>query len=406
MIRLLLHPRRGTHPVRTGAAHILIAVMLFAFVVTAALTVDFAYMQLIRTELRTATDAAAKAGAEALARTQDSSSAVAAAVQYANLNRVAGRPFQIRDSDVTLGRVTGQNNGTWTFVPEQQPYNSVRVNARIADNAVYGSVPTFFGPAFGHSGFTTSQQATAGQQEVEVVLCLDRSRSMCWDMSGRDEAYPSGNPYPPLVTNHGNTWKTYTRPPHPSASRWAVLNTAVNSFLTEAGNFQYPPRTSLVTWGSDYTLPFSPRTRWNSVDTDVALPDAGHFTWSTNMSAVQTAMNWRSTNAMMGSTTLSDGLDRAVEVLTGPTSRALSNKIILLMTDGEWNAGRDPVLSAQDAANAGITVHVVSMLTSTQATLTNIASITGGKYYATQNTAQLQAAFQEIARSLPIVLTD
>jgi Flp pilus assembly protein TadG len=49
---------------RRGAAHILIATMLLGFIVTSALTIDFAYMQLIRTELRSATDAAAKAGAE------------------------------------------------------------------------------------------------------------------------------------------------------------------------------------------------------------------------------------------------------------------------------------------------------------------------------------------------------
>ena len=39
-------------------------------------------MQLIRTELRTATDAAAKAGVEALIRTQNATAAKAAAVQY------------------------------------------------------------------------------------------------------------------------------------------------------------------------------------------------------------------------------------------------------------------------------------------------------------------------------------
>jgi hypothetical protein len=280
------------------------------------------------------------------------------------------------------------------------------VNARIADNAVFGSVPTFFGPAFGHRGFSTSQQATAGQQEVEVVLCLDRSRSMCFDMTGRNEAYPSGNPYTPLVTNMGDTWKNYTRPPHPTASRWSVLVTAFNSFLSEVSRLPYPPRTSLVTWGSSYRLPYNPYTVWNSVDTDVALPNGTGFSWSTNRSNLQAAMNRRSTSAMMGGTTLSDGLDRAVAILTGPTSKPLSNKVILLMTDGEWNAGRDPVLSAQDAQRSGITVHVVSMLTSTQASLTNIATITGGKYYATQNAAELQAAFQEIARALPIVLTD
>ncbi|MFN7842217.1 MAG: TadE/TadG family type IV pilus assembly protein [Pirellula sp.] len=51
---------------RRGAASILMVAMLGVFLVMAAITLDYAYIQLIRTELRAATDASAKAGAEAL----------------------------------------------------------------------------------------------------------------------------------------------------------------------------------------------------------------------------------------------------------------------------------------------------------------------------------------------------
>ena len=56
--------------------------------------------------------------------------------------------------------------------------------------------------------------------------------------------------------------------------------------------------------------------------------------------------------------------------------------------------------------NAGITVHCVSMLTNSQATLQQVATIANGRYYGTSNEAQLRAAFQELAQSLPVVLTD
>ncbi|MFN9974806.1 MAG: VWA domain-containing protein, partial [Phycisphaerae bacterium] len=91
---------------------------------------------------------------------------------------------------------------------------------------------------------------------------------------------------------------------------------------------------------------------------------------------------------------------------SGANSRPLSNKVVILLTDGQWNDGRDPLLAAADARAAGITVHVVSMLTSTQAVLQQVASTTGGHYYATQNEAELRNAFQELARTLPIVLVD
>lgn len=89
---------------RRGSALILIVGLLIVFVITAAITVDYAYLQLVRTELRVATDAAAKAGAEALARTEDLEFARAEAVRYAGLNTVGGKPFSIKGTDISLGR--------------------------------------------------------------------------------------------------------------------------------------------------------------------------------------------------------------------------------------------------------------------------------------------------------------
>ncbi|MFN8707699.1 MAG: VWA domain-containing protein [Planctomyces sp.] len=405
--RIAAHRRhQSSERQRAGAAHVLIAFMLFAFLVTSAMTIDFAYMQLVRTELRTATDAAAKAGAEALARTQDSNAAIAAAVAYGSQNRVAGRNFQLRNSDVSLGRVTGQANGSWSFTANATPFNSVRVNGKIANNALFGSVPTFFGPAFGQPGFATSQQATAGQQDVEVMLCLDRSGSMLFDMNGTDWSYPSNNPNLSTFTAWGTTWQYHLSPPHPTASRWAILANAVNIFLQEAGQFPNPPRAGLVTWGSAYTMPIAPSTFYPASTTDHALPSFTGFSWNSNVTSIQNAINTRTANPMMGGTNLSAGLDMAVAQFSGANSRPLSNKVVILLTDGQWNDGRDPLLAAADARAAGITVHVVSMLTSTQAVLQQVASTTGGHYYATQNEAELRNAFQELARTLPIVLVD
>ena len=393
---------------RLGAATVLITAMLIVFLIAAAMSIDFAYMQLVRTELRTATDAAAKAGAEALARTQDANAAKAAAVAYANQNKVGGRTFQINRNDVTLGRVTGQTDGTWTFTANTTPYNSVRVNSKIGNGGATAAYPTFFGGALGHADFTTSQQATAGQQEVEVCLCLDRSGSMMFDMSGSDWSYPSGNPnlFAASYYPANSIYRNYCSPPHPTLGRWAVLQSAVRTFLDEAGQFQYPPRTAVVTWSDSMLLPYFPFTSYNTVDTDFNLPSPANFSWSNNRTFVESSMATRAASPLGGGTNLSAGLDRAVQVLTGTNGRVLSNKIIILLTDGQWNAGRDPVLAAQDASTAGIIIHTVSMLTSSQATLTQVANITGGKYYPTSNAAQLQQAFRDIAKSLPIVLTD
>jgi Flp pilus assembly protein TadG len=392
---------------RRGAAHVLIAAMLLTFIIIAAMTVDFAYMQLIRTELRTAADAAAKAGAEALARTQDGNQARAAAVQYAALNKVGNRPYAIATGDVSLGRVTGQSNGSWTFTANATPFNSVRVNAKVGNGGTTAAIPTFFAPSLGYAPFATSSQATAGQQSVEVCLCIDRSGSMMFDMSGTDWSYPSPNS---LLYSSGyypdSMYRNYCSPPQTTSSRWAIMRSAVTIFLNEAGAFPYPPRTSLVTWSSAMKLPYFPSTSYTLVDTDYALPAEAGFSWPTSRTAIENSLATRSTRAIAGGTTMSAGIDRAVSILTGTNSLPLSNKVIILLTDGQWNAGRDPVLAAEDAAAAGITIHCVSMITNSQQTLTDVASTTGGQYYPTSNTTELQAVFRELARNLPIVLTD
>ena len=100
--------RRPQHR-RRGAIVILVAVMLFVFIVMAALTVDVAYMQLIRTDLRIATDAAAKAGAEALSRTEDEAAAMAKKVGlkvdqfYRRFARRVGKRWSLNERQTEHG---------------------------------------------------------------------------------------------------------------------------------------------------------------------------------------------------------------------------------------------------------------------------------------------------------------
>ena len=56
---------------RRGAIVVLVAAMIIIFLGSVALSVDVAYMQLSRTKLRSATDAAARAAGEGLSRAQD-----------------------------------------------------------------------------------------------------------------------------------------------------------------------------------------------------------------------------------------------------------------------------------------------------------------------------------------------
>ncbi|MDZ4851220.1 MAG: vWA domain-containing protein [Pirellulaceae bacterium] len=391
---------------RRGAAFVLIAAMLFVFLISAAFTVNYSYMQLVRSELRAATDAAAKAGAETLARTEDTTLARQEAIRYAAANRVGGQPFVIGNNDVVFGKVTPQGAGRWTFQSGGTSLNAVRINARTGGNAANSAIPLFFSQVLGRSSFTPQHTATAGQQEVEVCLCIDRSGSMQFDMSGSDWAYAPNNPLLSNYTAEGTQMRNYYSPPHPTDSRWAKMRTAVNLFLTTAGNYNPPPRTALVTWGSDITINTPLHKTFTASMTDIALPASGNHNWSTNMSSIQNAIVTKGNSAIVGGTNLSAGLDMAVSVMRGNNSSLYTNKVIILLTDGQWNQGRHPRLAAYDARAQGITVHAISMLTTAQPDLREVATITGGKYISTSNSAQLEAAFIELANSLPVVLTE
>lgn len=391
---------------RAGSASVLIVTMMFVFIVTAAFTVDYAYMQLVRTELRAATDAAAKAGAEALSRTQSTDSARAEAIRYAASNTVGGRPFRLTNNDITIGRVSASGVGKWSFQAGGSPPNAVRVNSRTGEGQSNTAVPLYFSGVLGKSGFTPQCQSTAGQQEVEVCLCLDRSGSMNFDMTGVDYSFPSGNPHLSNFTAWGWDWRNMLSRPHPANSRWAALTRAVDVFFDQAGQNNPQPRVALVTWGSTYTMPISPNTNYPASSTDFALPSSASVDWTNNANSIKTLVAAKANQPIMGGTNLSAGLDQAVGVLGGVNSNRFSSKVVVLLTDGQWNAGRDPTEAAYDARAAGIIVHCVSMLTQYQGDLEEIATITGGRYYGTSNETELREAFEEIARSLPVVLTD
>jgi Ca-activated chloride channel family protein len=391
---------------RKGAAFVLILAMLSIFVIVAAITIDFSYMQLVRAEMRAATDAAAKAGAECLARTENTAQAAQAAVDVASSNRVGGKPLNLRSTDIEFGHVSPTTSAKWEFVKDALPFNAMRINAKTGANAANAEVPLYLSSALGRASFAPNYVATAGQQEVDVCLCLDRSGSMLFDMSGDEFVYPPNNPNLSSFTAWGSVWQNHLSRPHPTASRWAVLRDAIDLFLNEVGNYTPQPRTALVTWGSDYTMPIAPSTVYTASSVNTPLPSNTGYSWSTNKTNIRNAVQSLNNMPMMGGTNLSAGLDAAVAVLKGTNSSLYKSKVVILFTDGQWNAGRDPVLAAQDARSQGVTVHCVSMLTSEQTVLDTIARTCGGKYIRTTNTNELRAAFIELANSLPVVLTD
>ena len=147
-------PRRGAVMVFMVAG----IVMLLAMVM---MSVDVATMQLTRTELRAASDAAAKAGAESLLRTQDKTQAVNAALAYAQLNSVGGKPFKLKSSDVVIGTSAVQADGSWDFTAGGAKPNAVRINSLMNSSSASGTVSLAFSKMFNAGTFAPSKTSTA-----------------------------------------------------------------------------------------------------------------------------------------------------------------------------------------------------------------------------------------------------
>lgn len=379
---------------RRGAMLVLVSTLLVLLLAMSLFTVDVAYMQLTRSELRSACDAAAKAGAEALRRTRDPQVARAVAIDIAAKNSVGGQPLIIRDRDIELGDTRLKSDGSWEFAAHHTPYTAVRVTAALGGSSGNPPVNLFFADIFGSGAFEPTRTSTAAHTAVEICLCIDRSHSMCFDLSGVDWVYPSGTPTVPHPIAH---------PPHPRHSRWASLLRAIDDFADVLSTQDPTPRVGLVTWGSNITLSsYEGRLTgltFPAVSFDLPLQTAhGKFVKS---------LKDRSLLPILGGTNMSAGLTEAIRVLTDAnTVNPLASRIVVLMSDGLWNQGIDPVIVARTAKSHGLIVHTISFLAdSNHSTMQQVAEITGGRFYVAANEAELREAFIQIARQLPVVLT-
>lgn len=125
-------------------------------------------------------------------------------------------------------------------------------------------------------------------------------------------------------------------------------------------------------------------------------------------------------------TAIGDAIVRAIDLLGEPPvdegAARTPGKVIILLTDGSYNAGEvEPLVAAQIAAAYGIRIYAIgagsrgtalvpvaapgggveylqSEVTIDEATLEQIAALTGGKYFRATDTAALRAIYAEIDR--------
>jgi Mg-chelatase subunit ChlD len=368
---------------RRGAMLVLIAALIIVFIGMVAFSVDVAYMQLSRTQLRIATDAAARAGGESLSRAQDLTVARQAAINTAAKNLVAGKPLVLETKDIVAGNVSVNGSGQWKFSANKTPINGFQVDGLRTKASPNGPVDLFFGRIFNITDYETSHRVVVVRLDRDICLVVDRSSSMKLSLTDANPTMSTSDPRFCQVPN--------------SLSRWKALQNSVTVFNQTLDSTDAVEHVALVSFASSGT--------WCGVKNNVTDIDQA---LSKNTSDVQTAMSKISSRVFNGNTEIAAGIDRGTTVLTDTNkARPYTAKTMVVLTDGNQVGGRPPVDAAADAAAAGITVHAITFGdTSGASQMIAVADAGGGVYYHAADEAQLKAVFREIALTLPVILTE
>ncbi len=339
-------PSRRLTSLRRGAMLPLIAVCLVILFCSVVIGIDIARMHTTRSELRTATDAAARAGAEALGRLQSREAAISAAIQLASLNEVAGRPLTLTASQIQVGRTVITAGSTTEFQPDVQPFNAVRVVGERTANSSDGSIGLFFGGMFGVNQFQPIQAATACRLDRDISLVLDISGSMA------------------------------------TGGRMTGLKNAVDIFLNELVATPHIERVSLVVYSTSAQRPLALTENLNQIHTTLAPIQAN------------------------GMTAIGLGLQAGLDsIRNDPLARPFAEKTVIVMTDGHHNTGISP-LTVVNSAGA-TTVHTVTFGSgANQAMMQDLARRGNGIHLHANSNQQLAEAFRDIARQLSVMLVE
>jgi hypothetical protein len=168
--------QRKQRPLRRGAITVLAAILSVVLIAMVAFSVDIGYVLTAKEELQRTADAAAMAACwefgQKVADGYDCADAAQlarlTAVQYADLNRVTGKPLELDPNptnapggDVVFGYLPDASGDMSTFqTADPNLFNAVRVRTR-KDSSANGEVPYFFARIFGLDGQMLHTEAVA-----------------------------------------------------------------------------------------------------------------------------------------------------------------------------------------------------------------------------------------------------
>lgn len=361
---------RTSKSLRTGGSIVVLVILLpFVFAIV-AYSINVAYLELVRTELQIATDLAVRASGRTLAMTGDQNSARLAANLLLDSNLVAGK--RLPSAKVEFGVSTRYSESErYDYVSGGSP-NAVYINSDSALAKIKPIFPTFGVPL----EIRPIKSAICTQLELDIALVLDRSGSMAYaDYESSRLAVPASAP---------DGWSFGDAAP--PDSRWIDLCKSISQFVDILKLTSHDERVSLVTYNSQ-------------AKTDAKLTD--------DYTSIATFLEQYTQNFKGGATNVGGGILEGAKTLSDKaTARPWATRVLIVLTDGNHNIGTDPVYAADSAANEKINVFSVTFSDEADTeTMQTVATAGSGKHFHASNGSELAEAFEDIARSLPSIIT-
>ena len=399
---------------RRGASLILVTALFVVMMIFSYMAINIANIQRNQVASQVSTDLASRWGVDMLSRTTDTNAVEDEVrdlihrnwtVTDESGNWLADNQANI-DINIEFGTAVVAGNDI-SFQTGMSPINAVRVGAGT-DIDIFG-----FQNGSQIKELGIARDSTAIALERDICLVVDRSGSMNWDLNTGTWSYDnSWHSYNALSTSNYWYYEQYAYQwwwywPHPTNSRWASMIPAVYGLADEFEETEQNEKFAIVSYSTDGAV------NWYDHNLNVQYydyPAAGveadmTFDYETAAYTLDNKYKWE--HPVTGGTSISAGIDEAVNVLTGSTGRPNAYKTMIVMTDGQHNTGRSPQDAAADAADAGIEVFTVTFsIHADQVTMQETATNGNGRHFHAPDGDSLEEVFREIANIPPAAFID